>query len=121
MSWCGRHGRRSSRGLPVDDQRPKPAPLLTQPFEAAMTGWIVVFGAVLAELAGGAVVANQMSGRNRPSGADNPGRGGIWLCCRAMVAGALVGSRTSELVASDGSSGRRTYLAAVAYRAGTAR
>ncbi len=61
MSWCGRHGRRPSRGLPVDDERPKPAPLLTQPFEAAMTGWIVVFGAVLAELAGGAVVANQMS------------------------------------------------------------
>ncbi len=61
MSWCGRHGRRPSRGLAADDERPKPAPLLTQPFEAAMTGWIVVFGAVLAELAGGAVVANQMS------------------------------------------------------------
>jgi hypothetical protein len=62
MSWCGRRGRRPSRGgFPVEDERPKPAPLLTQPFEAAMTGWIVVFGAVLAELAGGAVVANQMS------------------------------------------------------------
>ena len=36
-------------------------PLLTQPFEAGLTGWIVVCGAVIAELAGGAVVANQMS------------------------------------------------------------
>ena len=51
-----------SRGwFPVDNRRPKPGPLLTQPFEAATAGWIVVFGAVLAELAGGAVVANQMS------------------------------------------------------------
>ena len=36
-------------------------PLLTRPFEAGLTGWIVVFGGVIAELAGGAVVANQTS------------------------------------------------------------
>ena len=36
-------------------------PLLTQPFEAGLTGWIVVFGGVIAELAGGAAVANQTS------------------------------------------------------------
>jgi hypothetical protein len=35
-------------------------PLLTQPFEAGMTGWIVVFGALIAELAAGAVTS-QMS------------------------------------------------------------
>jgi hypothetical protein len=51
---------RPSRGcFPVDDRPPKPAPLLTPPFEATVAGWIVVFGAAPAELAGGAVVANQ--------------------------------------------------------------
>jgi hypothetical protein len=35
--------------------------MLTQPFEAGLTAWIVVTGAVIAELAGGAAVANQMS------------------------------------------------------------
>jgi hypothetical protein len=35
--------------------------MLTQPFAAGMTGWIVIFTAVIAELAGGAVVANQTS------------------------------------------------------------
>jgi hypothetical protein len=49
------------RRFPMDDQRPPAMPLLTQPFEAGLTGWIVVCGAVIAELAGGAVVANQMS------------------------------------------------------------
>jgi hypothetical protein len=48
------------RYLPKDDWPPQPAPLLTRPFEAGMTGWIVVFGAVIAELAGGAAVATQM-------------------------------------------------------------
>jgi hypothetical protein len=36
------------------DQRHAPAPLLTRPFDAGMTGWIVVGVAVIAELAGGA-------------------------------------------------------------------
>lgn len=49
------------RYLPKEDQPPGPAPLLTQPFAAGMTGWVVVCGAVVAELAGGAAVANQMS------------------------------------------------------------
>lgn len=49
------------RHLPKEDQPPRPAPLLTQPFEAGMTGWIVVGGATIAELAGGAAVANQAS------------------------------------------------------------
>ena len=35
-------------------------PLLTQPFEGGLTGWIVVFAAVIAEVAGGAVT-NRMS------------------------------------------------------------
>jgi hypothetical protein len=34
--------------------------MLTQPWQAGVTGWIVVFGAVIAEIAGGAM-ANQMS------------------------------------------------------------
>ncbi|MGH3197080.1 MAG: hypothetical protein ACRDNT_14335 [Streptosporangiaceae bacterium] len=62
MSWSWRHERSPvSRRFPKDDQRPPPAPLLTQAFEAGLTGWIVVSGAVIAELAGGAAVANQVS------------------------------------------------------------
>jgi len=62
MNWSRlRRQAPGSRHLPGDDQPLKPAPLLTQPFEAALTGWIVVFGAVIAELAGGAAVANQAS------------------------------------------------------------
>jgi hypothetical protein len=49
------------RRLPRDDQPPRRAPLLTQPFAGAMTGWLVIFCAVIAELAGGAVVGNQAS------------------------------------------------------------
>lgn len=49
------------RNLPREDQPPKPASRLTSPFEAGMTGWIVVSCAVIAELAGGAAVANQSS------------------------------------------------------------
>lgn len=49
------------RRLPKEDQPPRPAPWLTQPFEAGLTGWILVCGAVIVELAGGAVVANQTS------------------------------------------------------------
>jgi hypothetical protein len=48
------------RYLPKDDWPPQPAPVLTRPFEAGVTGWVVVFGAVIAELAGGAAVATQM-------------------------------------------------------------
>jgi hypothetical protein len=49
------------RRLPKEDQPPGPPPRLTQPFEAGLTGWVVVCGAVLVELAGGAAVANQTS------------------------------------------------------------
>lgn len=62
MLWSRMHGLPPGlRHLPMEDWPPRPAPLLTQPFAAGMTGWIVVFGAVIAELAGGAAVANQMS------------------------------------------------------------
>lgn len=61
MLWSRIHGLPPGlRHLPLDDRPPRPAPLLTQPFAAGMTGWVVVFGAVIAELAGGAV-ASQMS------------------------------------------------------------
>lgn len=62
MNWSRLRGQPPGvRHLPADDQPPRPAPLLTQPFEAGLTGWIVVFGALIAELAGGAAVANQTS------------------------------------------------------------
>lgn len=62
MSWSRPHGQPPGlRHLPTDDQPTKPAPLLAQPFAAGVTGWVVVFCAVIAELAGGAVVANQTS------------------------------------------------------------
>ena len=49
------------RHLPPDDWPPRPAPLRTQPVAAGMTGGVVVFGAVIAEVAGGSAVANQAS------------------------------------------------------------
>jgi hypothetical protein len=49
------------RSFPEDDQRPTSSTLLTDPWTAGVTGWIVVFVALIAELAGGAAVANQMS------------------------------------------------------------
>jgi hypothetical protein len=62
MLWSRLHGLPPGlRYLPVEDWPPRPAPLLTQPFAAGMIGWVVVFGAVVAELAGGAAVANQTS------------------------------------------------------------
>lgn len=62
MLWSRMHGLPPGlRHLPLDDWPPRPAPLLTQPFAAGMTGWVVVFGAVIAEVAGGAAVANQGS------------------------------------------------------------
>ena len=62
MNWSRRRGHPPElRRLPKDDQPPRSMPLLTQPFEAGLTGWIVVFGGVIAELAGGAAVANQTS------------------------------------------------------------
>jgi hypothetical protein len=55
MLWSRLHGLPPGlRYLPKDDWPPLPAPLLTRPFEAGMTGWVVVFGAVIAELAAGA-------------------------------------------------------------------
>lgn len=45
------------RLVPVaSDQRP-PAPLLARPWEGGVTGWIVVFGALLAELVAGLVTS----------------------------------------------------------------
>jgi hypothetical protein len=62
MSWSRlRRQPPGLRRLPKEDQPPGPAPWLTQPFEAGLTGWIVVCGAVIVELAGGAAVANQPS------------------------------------------------------------
>jgi len=62
MNWSRRHAQPPGlRHLPEDDQPPRPAPLLAQPWAAGMTGWAVVFCAVIVELAGGAVVANQTS------------------------------------------------------------
>jgi hypothetical protein len=62
MNWSRRHGHPpESRHLPEDDQPTRPAPLLTRPFEGGLTGWAVVSGGVIVELAGGAVVANQLS------------------------------------------------------------
>ena len=46
-----------SRVPSVDSRPPTRAPLLTQPFEAAVAGWIVVFTAIIVELAGGAVTS----------------------------------------------------------------
>lgn len=62
MLWSRIHGLPPGlRNLPLDDQPPRPAPLLTQPFAGGVTGWVVVFGALVAEVAGGAAVANQVS------------------------------------------------------------
>jgi hypothetical protein len=62
MNWSRRHGQPSGlRRLPEEDQPSRPAPLLVQPWSAGVIGWFVVFGAVIVELAGGAVVANQTS------------------------------------------------------------
>jgi len=47
--------------LPRDDQPPRPEPLLTQPFAGTMTGWVVIFCVVVAEVAGGVAVGNQAS------------------------------------------------------------
>lgn len=40
------------------EAQPSRGRLLTQPFEAGVTGWVVVFGALIAVLAGGAVTGN---------------------------------------------------------------
>jgi hypothetical protein len=62
MNWSRPHRQPPGlRRLPEEDRPPRPAPWLTQPFEAGLTGWIVVCGAVVVELAGGAAVANQTS------------------------------------------------------------
>ncbi len=62
MLWSRSHGLPPGlRQLPLDDRPPRPAQLLAQPFAGGVTGWAVVFGALLAEVAGGSVVANQAS------------------------------------------------------------
>lgn len=62
MNWSRLHKLPPGlRNLPPDDRPPPPERLLTQPWRAGVTGWVVVFVAVLAELAGGAAVANQTS------------------------------------------------------------
>ncbi|HEY6315945.1 MAG TPA: hypothetical protein VIY52_34770 [Streptosporangiaceae bacterium] len=49
------------RSFPEDHRRRTSSTLLTDPWTAGVTGWIVVSVAVIAELAGGTAVANQMS------------------------------------------------------------
>jgi hypothetical protein len=62
MFWSRLHGLPPGlRYLPKDDWPPRPAPLLTRPFQAGLTGWVVVLGAVIAELAGGTAVATETS------------------------------------------------------------
>jgi hypothetical protein len=62
MNWSRLRGQPPGlRHLPKDDQPSRPTPLLTQPFAGAMTAWVVIFVTVIAELAGGAAVANQTS------------------------------------------------------------
>lgn len=62
MLWSRIHGLPPGlRQLPLADRPPRPAPLLAQPFAGGVTGWVVVFGALVAEVVGGAVVANQAS------------------------------------------------------------
>jgi hypothetical protein len=62
MLWSRLHGLPPGlRYLPIEDWPPRPAPLLTQPWAAGVTGWVVVSGALIAELAGGIAVANQTS------------------------------------------------------------
>jgi hypothetical protein len=62
MLWSRLHGLPPGlRHLPMEDRPERPPPLLAQPWAGGMTGWIVVFGVVLAELAGGLAVANQTS------------------------------------------------------------
>jgi hypothetical protein len=46
-----------SRLMPLDSSGPRRVPLLVRPFQGGLTGWIVVFGAILAELVGGAVTS----------------------------------------------------------------
>jgi len=62
VPWSRRRGQPPGlKRLPRDDQPSRPEPLLTQPFAGTMTGWVVIFCAVIAELIGGAVVGNQAS------------------------------------------------------------
>ena len=62
MPWSRRRGQPPGlKRLLRDDQPSRPEPLLTQPFAGTMTGWVVIFCAVIAELIGGAVVGNQAS------------------------------------------------------------
>lgn len=62
MNWSRRRGQPAELWRrPEDDQPPRSVPLLARPFEGGVTGWIVICAGVIAELAGGAAVANQMS------------------------------------------------------------
>lgn len=62
MNWSRRRGHSPGLRRPGEqDQASGSTPLLTRPFEAGLTGWVVIFGGVVAELAGGAAVANQSS------------------------------------------------------------
>jgi hypothetical protein len=46
----------------LDAPPPAPAPFLARPFEGGVTGWIVIGGAMLAELVGGAVTSRLFVG-----------------------------------------------------------
>ena len=62
MNWSRRRGQPAELwSRPVDDQPSRSVPRLARPFEGGVAGWIVICAAVIAELAGGAAVANQMS------------------------------------------------------------
>ena len=43
---------------PIDESAPR-LPLLVRPFQAGMTGWIVVFGATVVVLVGGAITSQK--------------------------------------------------------------
>ena len=47
-------------------ERPARAPLLTRPFEAGATGWVVVFGAMVVELIGGAATSKMSTAITLP-------------------------------------------------------
>ena len=115
MNWSRRRGHLPElRRLPKDDQPPRSMPLLTQPFKAGLTGWIVIFGGVVAELARRRRRRQPDVYSDRRTGPDTSGRSGIRLRCGAVVAGTFIGSRANELVAPGRHSGWCTHLAAVA-------
>ena len=54
-----------SRLIPIDEAAPRP-PLLVRPFQAGLTGWIVVFGATVVVVVGGAVTGQKSLAASLP-------------------------------------------------------